>query len=280
LLSVDLTYRGVTTIVHPVGRISGAGSPPYRKTDKIAGFDEALRLNPVSLFGASVQIDAKKATTVASARRIGTKGASATGSAHIGSIGLSLTSGALFPTPLFSIADLIDLSVTAKNVRSDADYSIASGSGRVSATGDASFGSLVLSGALVGGRRSFSGDAAPNTVIFSTSTVTVTLDKKFETELISCSLDCRLTPYSITTEAIDISLDNARVFGQRISGDIVIGQSYADPPAPVAEPAALVLIMLGVAATPGMRHRTGGRHLAEPAGIRLGRHGKLTDYGR
>ncbi|MGH7066086.1 MAG: choice-of-anchor P family protein [Stellaceae bacterium] len=256
VLSADLTYRGVTTDIHPVGRVSGAAPPAYDKSRKIGAFDETIELNPASFLAPTLQIDAGNAKTHAASAGIGIDAVSASGSARIGSIGLSLTSGRLFPQPLSaSVASFLDLSVSAKNIRSSADWSEVFPN-RAFATGDASFGSLVLGGTLVGGVLRYSGDAAPNTVIFSTPTVTVTLDKQFETELISCSLDCRITPYSITTEAIDISLDNALVFGQRISGDIVIGQSYADPPAPVAEPGALALILLGVAGTIGLRRRT------------------------
>ncbi|MDQ2803634.1 MAG: hypothetical protein M3Y41_13500, partial [Pseudomonadota bacterium] len=51
--------------------------------------------------------------------------------------------------------------------------------------------------------------------------VTVTLDKQL------------VTSTGVTTEAIDIGLNNAQVFGTTVSGDLVIGQSHADLPGAV-----------------------------------------------
>ena len=54
-----------------------------------------------------------------------------------------------------------------------------SGPNRGFVAGDASFGSLTISGSLVGFKTlKFSGDAAANTVLFHSSTVTITLDKR------------------------------------------------------------------------------------------------------
>jgi hypothetical protein len=98
---------------------------------------------------------------------------------------------------------------------------------RSSVTGNASFGSLNLSGALLGKTLTFSGDAAPNTVLFSSPTVTVTLDRQTVSDLISSGLTKTLTPVGITTQAIDISLHDATLFGRSVSGDITIGQASA-----------------------------------------------------
>lgn len=83
---------------------------------------------------------------------------------------------------------------------------------------------------MIGKELTFSGEAAANTVLFSSPTVDVTLDKQTFADLISCGPKCTTTPVSITTDAIDISLHNAPLFGRTVSGDIVIGETSANFP--------------------------------------------------
>lgn len=255
--SADLTFRGITTILHPVGRVAGQAPPAYNDSRKIKNRDETIRLNPVTIVAPMLQFDAQNIRTDAASAGI----ASASGSAKIGSIGVSLASYLFPPIPVAALPNqplpgFVGLSLTAKDIQSSSSYSGLSDLAHGFLSGDASFGSLTLSGALIGGTLTFSGNAAPNTVVFSTPTVTVTLDRQIVSNLISCSLVCTPTPTSIMTDAIDISLHDAMVFGRMMSGNIVIGQSFADPvPVPAAEPGALSLLMIGIAGAVGLRLR-------------------------
>jgi hypothetical protein len=121
----------------------------------------------------------------------------------------------------------LGLSVSASQIHASASYSHIYGANSNFVTGGASFGSLTLGGALIGKDLTFSGSTAPNTVLFSSPSVTVTLDRQTVADLISGGLDKTTTPVGITTQAIDISLHNASLFGRTVSDDITIGQSFA-----------------------------------------------------
>jgi hypothetical protein len=81
----------------------------------------------------------------------------------------------------------------------------------------------------------FSGDAAADTVLYKSSTVTITLDE--QTLLLPPGATGGAIGPSITTDAIDIQLNNAKFGNQTISGNFDIGQSSAGyslfPPAHV-----------------------------------------------
>ena len=92
--------------------------------------------------------------------------------------------------------------------------------------GDASFHSLTVTGALVDGDTlTFSGDAAPDTVLYKSSTVTITLDE--QTLLLPPAATGGIVGPSITTDAIDIQFNHAKYGGQTITGNFAIGQSSA-----------------------------------------------------
>ncbi len=142
----------------------------------------------------------------------------------IGSANFLLTVNPLFPGGLLGI---LGLSLTASDIRSSSEASYVFGMNKGFLAGDASFGSLKIGGALIGRELTFSGGAAANTVLLSTPTVEVTLNKQVPADLISCGRKCTTTPISVTTDAIDINFHNAPLFGHMISGDIVIGETSA-----------------------------------------------------
>ena len=149
---------------------------------------------------------------------------SAQAGASIGSSTFLLTDN---PKAPLGIAGILGLSFMATDIQVSADFSHVFGVNRSFVTGDASFGSLSIGGALIGKTLTFSGDAAPNTVLFASSTVTITLDKQVITDLTGG------TPAGITTEAVDISLHNASFLGRHLSGDIIIGIAAAGSTPPI-----------------------------------------------
>ena len=86
------------------------------------------------------------------------------------------------------------------------------------------FGSLVGTSTLT-----YSGSAAPNTVIYDSPTVTITLNKQITEQVITCTVPggCVTKVYAITVAALDISLNKANIDGHKVTGDIVLGQSEA-----------------------------------------------------
>lgn len=103
-----------------------------------------------------------------------------------------------------------------------------------SVEGSASFGSLSITGSLVGSKTiTYSGSAPANTVLYKSPTstvnqtpaVTITANKQIVDGLISCSPTCTFTPDSIEVHALDISLNNALILNRPVTGDIVLGNS-------------------------------------------------------
>ena len=79
---------------------------------------------------------------------------------------------------------------------------------------------------MVGGETlTFSGDAAADTVLYKSSTVTITLDE--QTLLLPPGATGGSIGPSITTDAIDIQLNHAKYGSQTITGNFAIGQSSA-----------------------------------------------------
>ena len=91
------------------------------------------------------------------------------------------------PPPPLGLVGILGLSLSATDIRSQADFSVVFPN-REFATGSASFGSLILTGALIGTTLTFSGDAPANTVLFSNQTTTVTLDQQSVANLTSCTV--------------------------------------------------------------------------------------------
>lgn len=221
-LSVRLAFNGKTTAFGPVAAVRGSADPAYDHTAHLDGLDHTLSLEPGSALNPTLHIQASVIDTAA-AGGMGVDAISADGAADVGSANFVLTDN---PRVVLGV---LGLSISASHVHASATYSHVYGMNKSFTTGDASFGSLNLGGALIGKSLTFSGDAAPNTVLYSSPTVTVTLDRQTVSDLIPTGTGSNKTPTpaGIATQAIDISLHNAPLFGGKVSGDIIIGQAWA-----------------------------------------------------
>jgi hypothetical protein len=223
--SGSLTADGFTTTISPFAEVSGSGPPKYDQTKSVAYFDHLYELTPSLSSDLSLQVQATHMLNTASSPGIGVDEIGARGEAAFSTAHLLLTD-----TLPYTDLTALGLSVQATGIRSESDSSFVFGPNRGSLVGDASFDSLTITGALVGGETlRFSGDAKPNKVLYSnpSRTVTITLDK--QSELLPPAAGGIIGP-TIFTDAIDIQLNGAKLFGNTIFGHFDIGQSSASYP--------------------------------------------------
>jgi hypothetical protein len=215
-----LRDNGHMTTIAPFARVFGAAPPAFDHTKTIAHFDKTYDLSRAKRNYLSLQVEATHIVDTAKSAGLGIDAISTRGEARLGSADF-----ALIDNPLSTLA-VLGLSVEATGVHSDSNASFVFGPDEGSLTGDASFRSLTISGDLVHGKTlKFSGDAKANTVLYSSSTVTITLDR--QTLLLPPAGASAAIGPSITTDAIDIRFNGAKFFGHTITGDFVIGQSSA-----------------------------------------------------
>lgn len=226
-LSASLQVGNSVTSVGPVGEVAGNAPPAFHQTRKIGAFDHIYDLNPPLLLGPTLTIDAADLVNNATSAGIGIDTLGADATADISSATISLTD------PLLATPSLLGLSASATFVHSESSASYVFGPDQGFLAGDASFGSLTISGSLVGFKTlTFSGDAKANTVLFHSATVTITLDKQTLSDFLppvasGAGPTPAVLPNRITTDALDIHLNNAPLFGQTITGDIRLGETSA-----------------------------------------------------
>jgi hypothetical protein len=218
-----LDANGSTTTIAPYALVSGEAPPAYDDTSSIGHFHHKYDLTPGD--PNNLLLDMRASDIVNNAESLphviaGQIGAQ--GTADIGSANLTLTDS---PNPMLPLS-ILELSVNATGIQSQSDSSIGP-NGNSFLNGDASFHSLTVTGALVGGETlKFSGDAAANTVLYKSSTVTITLDE--QTLLLPPGATGGTIGPSITTDAIDIQFNHANIGdNQTMTGNFVIGQSAA-----------------------------------------------------
>ena len=216
----SLNADGFTTTVAPFAPVSGSAPPAYDHTKTAASFDHLYELTPSELNDLSLQVQATHMFNAASSAGLGVDEIGAKGTADFSSAHFLLTDTVgTGPT-------VLGLSVEATGVHSDSNSSFVFGPNRGSLAGDASFHSLTIAGELLGGKTlTFSGDAKPDTVLYSSPTVTIRLD---EQRLLLPPAAGGVIGPSITTDAIDIQFSGAKFLGNTISGHFDIGQSSAN----------------------------------------------------
>lgn len=215
-----LDADGFPTAIDPFAEALGSGPPAYDVTNKFSSFDKTFDLTPGESNDLSLEMQATHMVNSADSAGICVDEIGASGRADLGTANFLLTDN---PLPTLSV---LGLSVEATGVHSDSYSSLVFGSNEGFLGGDAGFKSLTVSGALVGGKTlTFSGDAAPDMVLYKSSTVTITLDS--QTLLLPPAAASGMIGPSITTDAIDIRFNDAKFGGHTISGDFAIGQSSA-----------------------------------------------------
>jgi hypothetical protein len=222
-LSGNLDVGNHRTSFGPVGLASGGAPPAFYNIRKIGAFDHSYNLNSPALSGPVLRIDTRNLVDSASSRGSGIDSISTAATSDAGSAHILLTNN------LFSALSLLGLAISAGFMHSESSASYVFGANRGFLGGDASFGSLSIGGALIGKTLTFAGDAKANTILFHNSSVTITLDKQVLSDFLPPSLATAAStdPNRITTDAIDIHLNQAHLFGKTISGDITLGETSA-----------------------------------------------------
>jgi len=226
-LSGNLRVGGHQTSFGPVGLGSGTVPPAFHQTENIGAFDHTYNLdptcylNPIGLNGATLRIDAANLVNTASSSGLGIDSISTQATSDIGSASVLLTDSLPFALAV------LGLSGSAEFIHSASNASYVFGPNRGFLSGDASFGSLTIGGALIGKTLTFAGEAAANTILYRSPSVTITLDKQTLSDFLPPSAATPVGPNRITTDALDIQLNNAHLFGKTISGDIRLGETSA-----------------------------------------------------
>ena len=218
--------KGMATHLGPIGFVSHNNSGAYDKSVHVGSVNENAPIvaQPVA---PTIFINASGINSEVKSSGIGVDSETTQASASVDRAALMPNlnplppSGLPFPQPY--------LQVQSSGVSSQANFNTVFPS-FTSATGSSSVRSLKIIGSLVGtSPLTYSGSAPPNTVIYDSPTVTITLNKQIKEEVITCTLPggCVTKVYAITVDAVDISLNKADVDGYKITGDIVLGESQA-----------------------------------------------------
>lgn len=234
-ISATFTAQTMPTSLGPVNPVAGALPPAYSKTLVLGSYDRSIAIPPLvpstTIYPLVASFTAQAQTLVSHVASAGVQldSVSATGESKVASADLQIVG------PISETLVELFLSVYATDVADSASYSKVFPSA-VTVTGSASFGSLAISGKLVGDKTiTYSGSAPPNTVLYQSPTttadqipaVTITANQQITVGLISCSPSCTFTPALLTVHALDISLHNAPILDHPVTGDIVLGDAAA-----------------------------------------------------
>jgi hypothetical protein len=219
-LSGYVDYDGRATQIGPVGLAAGAAPPPFEQTTKVRLYDHSYGLDAGNPVHPALNAELTNVADTAASPGIGVD---SIGTAATSDIGSAAILSADYPPAVMGI---VGLDVQASFIHSASTASYVFGANRALLAGGASFGSLSIQGALIGNTVTFSGTPAANAVLYSSPTVTITLDKQAISDFLPPSGGA-VGPNRITTDALDIHLNNAQLFGKTISGDIVLGESSA-----------------------------------------------------
>ena len=222
-IQAKLQVEGISTQVGPIDQLVGQTSGAYNSSETVARVNEstALVAQPVT---PTIFVRAKNIVSHIAASGIQIDSRTSRGDSQIDSADIWIN---LNPPPPTGPFPQPYLSITLHNLDASANYSLVLP--KTSAiVGNTSLGSLSVSGQFVGDATlKYAGSAAPNTLIFDTPTITITLNRQMKTGIISCSPNCTFTPTSLDVSAVYIELHKAIMGNHKISGTIAIGENSA-----------------------------------------------------
>jgi hypothetical protein len=222
-LTGSLSSQGTATSIARVGRTAGSGTSPYAYRASVPMFSEALGLVSNGNLIGEMAVVLSGASAHVSSNGVGGATVRAEADVSIASVNVTLslmpTAANPAPTPLLSMSatDLATGSTDAQMLPFPGATS-----------GVANFGTFTLSGSLVGGQTlTFSGSAAPNTVVYDDPNLTVTLNHQMQTGEIVCTPTCLFIPSALTSTAIAVEMHKEIIAGKPANGNLLIGQTEA-----------------------------------------------------
>ncbi|HEV2365087.1 MAG TPA: hypothetical protein VGS12_12925 [Caulobacteraceae bacterium] len=225
-IDAHFTSRGVASVLGPIGKLVGAPSGSYNDSQTTKSASEsvpAAEAYPTPTAFANGQM---LSSHVTASFGVDTRSSEADTGLTTANVSLNLN-----PPPPTGQVPQPWLSLTVSQASADASFSqlFVGATSRNYATGSAKFGGFTAFGQFLGSTRvSYSGSPPPNTVVYSSPTVTITLNRQLQTGIISCSPDpCTFTPTSIDVAAVDVELNKADFRGAKVSGHILLGDNKA-----------------------------------------------------
>lgn len=219
------------TTLPPVALAAGSAPPAYNKHAARASFDTILKIadGPSSAVPAALYVHLFGITDHASGNMIAVDGFGAQSETKIAAADMSLD---LDPPPAGgTVAPLTPLRISATGIQASADYTVVVPQFRQAAA-SASFASLRIMGALVGGKTiTYSGTPPANFTLFSTEAVTIILNQQIiEAAVGTCTVSkgCAITPGGILANAVHVELSNADIGGHLVSGSVSLGTVSAN----------------------------------------------------
>ena len=230
----QFTADSVSTHLGPVAPVEGSASmigakpPSYSKSASLGKVNQTLKIASGTPLMPVIQVSsATLKSTVSGSRGIDTNSAQAGSTAKSMTVALiaETAPGIMAPVPApFLTVTLGDLSASASYRQVFPSSATTSGT--------VSFGSLAVTGTLLSGTvKPVKGAVKANTLLYQSQdgSLSITLNRQIPAGLISCQVGtgCTFTTYSITTDAVAISLHNVILQGHKVTGEIVVGHTRA-----------------------------------------------------
>lgn len=224
------TSDDMTSSLGPANPLAGS-KPPYSKTHTLPTYTGTITLPPFVPGGypitANLNVSAAQLTSAVSGM-IGLDNLSASASTSDKALNFNIVSNPPPGGP--PVIDFLD--AEALGVAGAASYSVVLPS-NAGVNGSTTIKKLHIGGTLLNGHTIDLSNAtpAPNTSLYSSSTLNIVANEQIITALVSCpgsgSTGCTVTPTSITVHPIAIHFINARIENGNVTGEIDLGESNA-----------------------------------------------------
>jgi hypothetical protein len=223
-ISASFTTDGINTVLDPVNRLVGGPGNSYSTSNGIGAYHTTLVLG-TGVSAPELTVDAAKGRSHVE-RIFGVDTASTSGEGSLSGLNVKI---APYVPPGSDVLPFPYLQITAKEAEETANYNfIAIVPSRTSAFSTGKITMLKITGSLIGGKTlTFRDVPKENTVLYQSDSLTITLNQKIVTALISCMPKCQFTPYGIGASAIDVTFNNAKLGNSTVSGDISIASGAA-----------------------------------------------------
>lgn len=218
--------HGTATAIKSVGMVQAAGHKAFSRGASVPLFSEALGIVAAgTMIGTAAVVTSGIASHVSSN---GTAGATVQVEADTSMASLEITIALVPPPGSTQPAAAPLLSLTANQITAQVT-NMRTLPSVAQQTGMASFGSLSLTGGMVGGQTlTFQGDAPANTVLYDDPNMTVSLNHQDVTGAIECTPICQFVPTKMVGDAILIEMFKKPVVDRTaVTGQLVVGQAEA-----------------------------------------------------